>query len=218
MVKFRGVTKTFGEVTALKDINFEVAKGDFVFLMGPSGSGKTTVLKLILGEIRPSSGEIFFNGVNVTQVSSRELPKLRQKIGCLFQDFKLLNTKTVAENLEMALAVIGLPEKKWPERVAKVLDLVGLANRQSFFPAQLSGGELQRVALARALVVEPELILADEPTGNLDWDTADKILELLLKVNKTGKTVIVATHNREIVAKAKKKVVRLKNGKVTEEK
>ena len=214
MIKFKNVTKTYGEVVALKDVSFEVKDGEFVFLMGPSGAGKTTVLKLILGEIRPDSGEVLFGTTNVAKIAEKDLPKLRQKIGCVFQDFKLLNERTVAENVEIALAVLEVSESKWPERIEKVLKVVGLSTRKDFFPAQLSGGELQRASLARALVVNPDLILADEPTGNLDWDTADEMMNLLEKVNKEGKTVIMATHNKEIVAKMKKRVIRLIGGKI----
>lgn len=209
MITFKNVTKTFGDVVALKNVSFEVKKGEFLFITGASGSGKTTILRLILGETLPDSGEILFGSTNVAEVSPSELPLLRQRIGCVFQDYKLLSEKTVQENVEIALAVLGIPEEEWQEKVDKVLKVVGLTNRKDFFPAQLSGGELQRVSLARALVVNPELILADEPTGNLDWDTADQIMNLLERVNKEGKTVIVAIHNREIVAKMKKRIYEL---------
>lgn len=214
MVKFKNVIKTYGNVTALKDVSFEVKDGEFVFLMGPSGAGKTTVLKLILGEIKPDSGEVLFGATNVAKIFEKDLPELRQKMGCVFQDYKLLNERTVAENVEIALAVLGVSESKWPERIEKVLKVTGLTLRKDFFPAQLSGGELQRVSLARALVINPDLILADEPTGNLDWDTADEMMNLLEKVNKEGKTVIMATHNKEIVDKMKKRVIRLIGGKI----
>lgn len=214
MVKFNKVTKTYGEVCALKDVSFEVKDGEFVFLMGPSGAGKTTILKLILKEILPLSGEINVGGVDVSKISQKDLPKLRQKIGCVFQDFKLLNERTTYENIEIALAVLGVAESKWKERVEKVLKMVGLLDRKNLFPSQLSGGELQRVSLARALVVNPDLVFADEPTGNLDWEKADEIMEVLEKINKEGKTVIVATHNKEIVAKFKKRVIKLASGKI----
>jgi cell division transport system ATP-binding protein len=215
MVKFIGVTKTYGEVIALKDVTFEVKDGEFVFLTGPSGAGKTTILKLLLREILPDSGKILFGDIDVAKVKNSALPKLRQKIGCVFQDYKVLAEKTVDENIEIALAVLGIDEKKWLEKVEKVLKMVGLDRKKDFFPAQLSGGELQRISLARALVVEPELILADEPTGNLDWDMADEIMDILEKINKDGKTVIMATHNKEIIAKMKKRQVNLKDGRLT---
>ncbi len=217
MIKFNKVTKTYGDVTALKDVSFEVKDGEFVFLMGPSGAGKTTILKLILKEILPNSGEIKVGGTDVAKISEKELPLFRQKIGCVFQDFKLLNERTVEENIEIALAVLGIQESKWKERVAKVLKMVGLESRKSLFPSQLSGGEIQRVSLARALVVNPDLILADEPTGNLDWEKADEIMEVLEKINKEGKTVIVATHNKEIVNKMKKRIIKISSGKIIKE-
>jgi len=218
MIKFRNVTKTYGEVVALKNISFEIDKGEFVFITGPSGSGKTTILKLILGEIVPDAGEVWFNNINIAKVPAKDLFKLRQKIGCVFQDYKVIAQKTVEENVEIGLAVVGITEDKWTERVEKALKLVSLYARRSFFPAQLSGGELQRVSLARALVINPDLILADEPTGNLDWDTADEIMGLLTKVNKEGKTVVIAMHNKEIIAKMKKKVIKLTGGKMASEK
>ena len=217
MIKFNKVTKTYGDVTALKDVSFEVKDGEFVFLMGPSGAGKTTILKLILKEILPNSGEIKVGGTDVAKISEKELPLFRQKIGCVFQDFKLLNERTVEENIEIALAVLGIQESKWKERVEKVLKMVGLESRKSLFPSQLSGGEIQRVSLARALVVNPDLILADEPTGNLDWEKADEIMEVLEKINKEGKTVIVATHNKEIVNKMKKRIIKISSGKIIKE-
>jgi len=209
MIKFTQVTKTYGEITAIREVSFEVKSGEFVFLTGPSGAGKTTVLKLILGEILPDAGQVWFGTIDVAKLKQRDLPKLRQKIGCVFQDYKLLNEKTVGENIEIALAVLGVPEKKWPEKVTEVLKDVGLSDKKNSFP-----GELQRVSLARALVVEPELILADELTGNLDWDIAAEIMQLLEKISKKGKTVIMATHNREIVAKMKKREIKLKRGRL----
>lgn len=214
MVKFNKVTKTYGDVCALKDVSFEVKDGEFVFLMGPSGAGKTTILKLILAEISPDFGEIRFGNTDVIKINEKDLPKLRQKIGCVFQDFKLLNERTAYENIEIALAVLGIPEPKWRERVEKVLKIVGLWERKNLFPSQLSGGEIQRVSLARALVVNPDLVLADEPTGNLDWDKAYEIMQVLERINKEGKTVIVATHNKEIVNKMKKRIIKIVSGNI----
>lgn len=216
MIKVKNVTKKFGDITALSNVTFNVDKGEFVFITGPSGAGKTTVLKLILREILPDEGEIIFDGVNVAEVPQREIPGVRQKIGVVFQDFKVLSERTLRENVEVALAVTGVPQEEWGGRVDKILKLVGLDARSELFPSQLSGGELERVSLARALVVNPKLILADEPTGNLDWDTADEIMDLFEKINKEGKTIIMATHNKEIIAKLKKRVIKLNEGKIVD--
>lgn len=213
MIKFKNVSKTFGSVVALKDISFEVEKGEFVFITGPSGSGKTTILRLILQEILPDSGKISFGADDILKIQEDKLPLYRRKIGCVFQDFKVLPEKTVAENIEIALAASDVLEEKWAKKVEEVLKTAGIWPRADFFPAQLSGGELQRVSFARALAVDPELILADEPTGNLDWDIAKEMMELFEKVSKAGKTVIMATHNRDIVAKIKKREIKLKEGK-----
>lgn len=214
MVKFKGVSKSFGEIKALQDVSFEVDDGEFVFLVGPSGAGKTTILRLILREILPDSGEIIFDKVNISDLSDKETPVLRQKIGVVFQDYKILPERTVRENVEVALAVVGVSEEEWNKRVDHILQLVGLSGRADLFPAQLSGGELQRVSLARALVVNPKVILADEPTGNLDWETAGQIVELLTKINKEGKTVIMATHHEGLIKKYKYRVIKLKEGKL----
>lgn len=214
VVEFKEVTKRFGSVLALDRVSFKVNSGDFVFITGPSGAGKTTLLKLILGEITADSGEVLVDNVNVGKVKSKDLPYYRQKIGIVFQDFKVLPERTVAENVEVALAVVGIPQGQWHERVGHVLKLVGLSRQQNHFPSQLSGGELQRVSLARALSVNPQLILADEPTGNLDWDTSDAIVKLFDKVNKEGKTIIMATHNVEILKKYKKHHIHLVGGRL----
>jgi len=214
IIKFNKVTKKFGNVTALDSISFEVESGEFIFITGPSGAGKTTILRLILGEISPDSGEVIVDGINVKNLKEKDLPYFRQKIGIVFQDFKVLSERTVAENVEVALAVIGIPETDWGERVKHVLKLAGLLRQAELFPSQLSGGELQRVSLARALSVNPKLLLADEPTGNLDWDTADLIMQLFEKINKEGKTVIVATHNLEIIKKYKKREVHIVGGTI----
>lgn len=215
MIKFEDVSKSFGSIKALQGVSFEIKSGEFVFLVGPSGAGKTTILKLILGEYLPNKGKINFNKTNITELSSKDIPQLRQQIGVVFQDFKVLSERTVAENVEVALAVIGVDSQDWDKRVAHVLKLVGLDKRADLFPAQLSGGELQRVSLARALVVNPTLILADEPTGNLDWDTAEGIMKLLEKINKEGKTVIMATHHQGIIKHGKHRVIELRQGAIT---
>ena len=217
MILFKNVTKTFGKTKALDDVSFEIEKGEFVFLTGPSGAGKTTVVKIILGELTPEKGKIIFQGHDVAKLKRKEVPGIRQKIGVVFQDFKVLSERTVRENVEVALAVIAVPSKEWKERVNHVLKLVGLIRKAELFPAQLSGGELQRVSLARALAVDPKLILADEPTGNLDWETAENLMELFEKINKEGKTVVVATHHQGIIDKLKKRVILLKEGKIVED-
>jgi len=215
MVKFKNVTKRFGAVTALDNVSFTVDKGEFVFITGPSGSGKTTILKLILGEIMPNPGEVIVDGINLHSSKSSGIPFFRQKIGTVFQDFKVLPERTVTENVEVALAVIGLPETAWGGRVKHVLNLTGLGKQANLFPAQLSGGELQRTSLARALAVNPKLLLADEPTGNLDWDTSDSMMKLFEKINSEGKTIIMATHNLDIIKKYKKRIIHLVGGKVS---
>jgi len=214
VVKFKDVTKRFGSVMALDKVSFEVKKSEFVFITGPSGAGKTTILKLILGEYFPDTGQVEVDGTDVRVIKDEDLPHFRQKIGVVFQDFKVLPERTVSENVEVALAVIGLSESEWHERIMHVLKLVGLSKQADLFPSQLSGGELQRVSLARALVVNPNILLADEPTGNLDWETSEAIMELFEKINKEGKTVIMATHNLEILKKYKKRVIHLVSGKI----
>lgn len=214
MIKFAHVSKSFGEIKALVDVSFEVKKGEFVFITGPSGAGKTTLLKLILREILPDTGQIVFDGEDIVNLLQEKVPYLRQKMGVVFQDYKVLPERTVRENVEVPLAVTGVSPDEWEARVNQVLKLVGLDKRSELFPAQLSGGELQRVSLARALVINPKLIMADEPTGNLDWETADAIMELFEKINKEGKTVLMATHNKHVVEKLKKRVIELKEGRL----
>lgn len=210
MLEFKNVGKNFGDIVALENLSFSIDEGDFVFITGPSGAGKTTLLRLIMREILPSEGEIILDETDITKLKSKDVPKLRQKMGVIFQDFKVLPERTIRENVEVALAVIGLPQKEWNARTEHVLNLVGLGERADLFPSQLSGGELQRASMARALVVNPKIVLADEPTGNLDWDTADKIMDLFEKINNEGKTVIVATHHKMIIDKLGKKEIRLR--------
>lgn len=214
MIEFKNVSKSYGSIKALADISFKVANGEFVFITGPSGAGKTTLLKLILREILPDSGQIVFDGADIVGLSQEEVPHLRQKIGVVFQDFKVLPERTVRENVEVPLAVVGVNPEEWEARVDQVLKLVGLDKRTELFPSQLSGGELQRVSLARALVVNPKLLLADEPTGNLDSETADGVMDLFEKINKEGKTVIMATHNERIIEKYKKMEIKIKEGRI----
>lgn len=214
IIKFKNVTKKFGSLLALSDINFEVEKGEFIFITGPSGAGKTTILKLILGEHTPDTGEIVVEGKDLRNLKPSDIPSYRQTIGTVFQDFKVLPERTVGENVEVALAVIGIPQEHWEERIHHVLKLVGLSRQENLFPSQLSGGELQRVSLARALIVNPKIILADEPTGNLDWETSSAMMELFEQINKEGKTIIMATHNEDIVKKHKKRVIHIVGGRI----
>lgn len=214
MITFDNVTKSFGSIKALEGISLEVKDGEFVFLTGPSGAGKSTILKMILREVLPDSGKVLFENKNITEIQNKEIPNLRQQMGIVFQDFKVLSERTVSENVEVALAVSDVPQEEWEKRVKHVLKLVGLSNRSKLFPSQLSGGELQRVSLARALVINPKLILADEPTGNLDWKTAEGIMDLLEKINKEGKTIIMATHHEGIIKHGKHRIIHLEDGKI----
>lgn len=214
MLKFENVSKSFGSVTALKGVDFAIEKGEFIFIIGPSGAGKSTLIKLILKEYLPTEGKIKFKETDLQEISKKKLPEYRQKIGMVFQDFKLLFDRTVFENVAIALRVLGKKENDIPSRVESVLDLVGLKEKIDFFPSQLSGGELQRICMARAIVGESELIIADEPTGNLDIGTARQIVDVLKKINEAGKTVIMATHNFEIVNLLNKRVIELDKGKI----
>ncbi|OGM22281.1 cell division ATP-binding protein FtsE [Candidatus Woesebacteria bacterium RIFCSPHIGHO2_01_FULL_39_23] len=214
MVKFENVTKKFGKITALNDVSFEIDEGEFVFLTGQSGAGKTTLLKILIADLKPTIGNVFFAGENIAKISKNKIPKHRQQIGYVFQDYKILTERTVRENIEVALAVVGISRKDWKKRVDAVLELVGLGDRSELFPQQLSGGEIQRVSIARALVVNPKILLADEPTGNLDWETAQNIVDLLSKINKEGKTVLLATHHEGIVERLKKRTIRLRRGMI----
>jgi cell division transport system ATP-binding protein len=215
MIQLFHIFKTFGpEVTALEDITFQVEPGEIVFLTGPSGAGKTTLLRLLYGAEQPDRGYIIVNGRNVTRLSRRLIPGLRRSIGIIFQDFKLLPTKTAFENVAFAQRVIKVPERFIRRRVTQMLARVGLSHKKDAFPRQLSGGEQQRVALARALVNEPALILADEPTGNLDDALGQEIMALFREVNADGTTVLIATHDRALVAEAPGRVLTLEHGQL----
>jgi cell division transport system ATP-binding protein len=214
MVKFENVSKKFGEITALDEVNFEIEPGEFVFVIGPSGAGKTTLIKLILRNLMPTSGMIKIGGVSLEEIPKKKIPDYRRKIGVVFQDFKLLSDQTVFENVALALRILGEKESEIAPKVMEVLGMVGLEGRADFFPAQLSAGELQRTCLARAIIGQPELVLADEPTGDLDLGTARQIVNLLKKINEMGKTVIMATHNFEIVNQMKERVIELDKGKL----
>lgn len=214
MVEFKNVSKSYGGITALSDINFLIESGECVFIVGPSGAGKTTLLKLMIAQTRPTTGEIIIDGSPIQKIKRGQIPKLRQKLGMVFQDYRLLPERTVRENVEVALAVKNVNKKEWKTRVDQVLALVGLGNRAELFPSQLSGGELQRVSLARALVISPAVILADEPTGNLDMKTAESIMDLMMKINAEGKTLIITSHNHLLVEKYAHRVIEIEEGKV----
>ena len=216
MIRVENVSKSYKASTrpALEDVNLEVDKGEFVFLIGASGSGKSTFMRMLLREEAPSSGEIHVANFHVNKLAARRVPKLRQRIGCVFQDFRLLQQKNVADNVAFALEVIGKPRSTIKKVVPEVLDLVGLAGKSDRLPTELSGGEQQRVAIARAFVNRPLLLLADEPTGNLDPDTSQDIMLLLERINRTGTTVMMATHDNHIVDSIRRRVVELSLGKV----
>ena len=199
---------------ALDDITFHINKGEFVFIVGSSGSGKTTLIKLLLKEIKPTAGDIQLDGKLYSKLKRKEIPLLRRKIGVVFQDFRLLKDRTVFENVAFAQQVIERPMKEIRREVPAMLTMVGLADQYKQYPKQLSGGEQQRVAVARAIVNQPEVILADEPTGNLDYQNSLEIMQLLEEINRRGTTVVVVTHNREIVDLMQKRVIRLKKGKI----
>lgn len=216
MISTSNVSKSYKTSTrpALDDVTVSVDKGDFVFLIGPSGSGKSTFMRLLLKEETPTSGDIHVADFHVNRLSSRRVPKLRQSMGCVFQDFRLLQQKTVVENVAFALEVIGKPRSMIKRTVPEVLDLVGLGGKSDRLPNELSGGEQQRVAIARAFVNRPLVLLADEPTGNLDPDTSQDIMLLLERINRTGTTVLMATHDNHIVDSMRRRVVELDNGRV----
>ncbi|MCD6177849.1 cell division ATP-binding protein FtsE [bacterium] len=215
MVSFQNVTKIYPrDVEALRNVSFEIKKGEFVCLAGRSGAGKTTLLKLLIGEEKPTYGRIFFDGIEVQKLPSKDLPFLRRRIGAIFQDYKLLSSRTVYENIAYALEVIGFDKEEIDRQVPQVLDIVGLTDCADHFPEELSGGEKQRVAIARALITRPELICADEPTGNLDPYHTRDIIQLLLKIQELGATVILSTHDKEIINSLHKRVITLEKGKI----
>ncbi|MEO6879618.1 MAG: cell division ATP-binding protein FtsE [Mycobacteriaceae bacterium] len=216
MISLENVSKSYRTSTrpALDKVSVSVDKGEFVFLIGASGSGKSTFLNLLLREELPSSGDIHVASFHVNKLAGRRVPKLRQRVGCVFQDFRLLQQKTVGANIAFALEVIGKPRSTIKKVVPEVLDLVGLSGKADRLPTELSGGEQQRVAIARAFVNRPLLLLADEPTGNLDPDTSQDIMLLLERINRTGTTVLMATHDNHIVDSMRRRVVELSLGKV----
>jgi len=215
LINLRNVSKDYGgTVKALESVNLEIDKGEFVFIVGPSGAGKSTLIKLLYREEVPSKGQVVVLGKDLAKLRRREVPYLRRRIGVVFQDFKLLEEKTVWENVSFALEVTGTPNREIRKRVSQVLTLVGLKDRRDAFPNELSGGEQQRIAIARALARNPDILLADEPSGNLDPKTSLEIFSLLERTNMYGTTVVVATHAQEMVNLFKKRVIELRNGTV----
>jgi cell division transport system ATP-binding protein len=219
LIYFDNVTKVYeNETVALENVNLGIDSGEFVFLVGPSGSGKSTLVRLILKEMEPSAGTISVNGVKLSTIPRRHVPNHRRNIGCVFQDFKLLPNKTVVENVAYAMEVTGQKRRTIRTKVPQILDLVGLSGKADKYPSQLSGGEQQRVSIARAFVSQPPILIADELTGNLDPDTSVGIMQLLHRINRIGTTVLVATHDREMVDVMRKRVVALENGRIVRDK
>jgi len=215
MILFENVTKIYEpDVTALDSVNFAIDKGEFVFIVGASGSGKTTLVRLLLKELEPTDGRIIMGGRDLGRLRHSTVPRLRRNIGCVFQDFKLLPSRTAAENVAYALKVQGESRASIRRKVPEVMNLVGLANKMNSLPDELSGGEQQRVSIARAVVNHPPLLVCDEPTGNLDPDTSVGIMQLLYRINRAGTTILMVTHDREMVDKMRKRVIALESGKL----
>ena len=214
MINFDHVTKTYRTNVGLDDVSVNIKKGDFVFLVGPSGAGKSTFIKLILKEINADGGSILVDGKDVTKLSNREVPELRRKIGTVFQDFRLLPKKTVFENVAFAMEVLHKSKKQIRKQVPQILSLVGITDKAHKYPEELSAGEQQRVAIARAIVNNPTVLIADEPTGNLDPATAAEIMDLLEQINLRGTTIVMVTHAKDIVDKMKKRVIAIEKGKI----
>lgn len=214
MIKFEHVTKTYRTNIGLDDISVDIKKGDFVFLVGPSGAGKSTFIKLILKEIEADKGSIFVDGKDITQLRNREIPELRRKVGTVFQDFRLLPKKTVFENVAFAMEVLHKSKKQIRKQVPQILSLVGITDKAHKYPDELSAGEQQRVAIARAIINNPMVLIADEPTGNLDPDTAAEIMDLLEQINLRGTTIVMVTHAKDIVDRMKKRVIAIEKGNI----
>jgi cell division transport system ATP-binding protein len=215
MIVFEDVKKIYEpNVAALRDVSFVIEKGEFVFVVGASGSGKSTIIRLILKEIEPTTGKISVGGRDLTRLKRSKVPLLRRNVGCVFQDFKLLPNRTAAENVAYALKVQGEARNAIRKKVPEVLSLVGLAEKMTSYPDELSGGEQQRVSIARAVVNHPPLLICDEPTGNLDPDTSVGIMQLLYRINRAGTTILMATHDREMVDKMRRRVIALEDGRL----
>jgi cell division transport system ATP-binding protein len=214
-VVFDHVNKSFGVINAVKDLDFSVDSGEFLFLVGPSGAGKSTILKLILNQIQPSSGEIIIDDHPLSKVEKNKIDKIRRQIGVIYQDYQLIPDKTIEENITLALDINNFSPSLIPGKIEKVIDEVNLNSRRHLFPSQLSGGELQRAALARALAIEPKIILADEPTGNLDVENSWNLLKLLQNINEQlNTTIIMSTHNLDIIRSLEKRIITLNNGEI----
>jgi cell division transport system ATP-binding protein len=214
MIYFNNVSKIYKDATALLDITFTVEAGEFVSVVGHSGAGKTTLTKMILAEENPTEGTVFFESINVHKLKNKDLTKLRRRIGVVFQDYKLLANKTAYENIAFAMEAVGKTDGEIQSDVPHVLELVDLSHRTNHFPGQMSGGEQQRLAIARAIINQPELIIADEPTGNLDPVNTHEIVQILKKINDLGTTVILTTHNRGVIESVNKRVLTMENGKI----
>ena len=215
MIRLKDVEKCYANgAKAINGISLEIEDGEFVFLVGPSGSGKSTIIKMLTGEIGPTAGRIMINGYNMTNISARQIPYMRRTIGVIFQDFRLLEKKNVYENMVFAMRAVGAPLGEIKRRIPYVLELVGLENKTRRLPGELSGGEQQRVAIARALVNNPETIIADEPTGNLDPERSFEIMSLLERINDLGTTMLVVTHEKDLVNRFSKRVIALEKGQI----
>ena len=215
MIRLKDVEMEYENGTvAIRGISLDIQDGEFVFLVGPSGSGKSTIIKLLTGEVEPTGGRIMINGFSVSNIADRQIPLMRRTLGIIFQDFRLIAKKTVYENLEFVMRAVGSGQKEIQNRIPYVLELVGLENKADHYPDELSGGEQQRVAIARALVNNPDTIIADEPTGNLDPDRSLELMDLLVKINELGTTVVVVTHEKDLVDHFGKRVVTIDSGRV----
>lgn len=217
MIVFREVSKHYNSLTALSDISLEIADGEFIFLLGPSGAGKSTLLKLIIREELPTKGRVLLDDLEVNSLPEREVPHLRRRVATIFQDFKLLPQRTVFENVAFPLEILGLEDDEIAQATKEVLEMVNLADKATHFPGQLSGGEAQRTAIARAMVLRPEVILADEPTGNLDPGSAWELMKLLDKLNNFGTTVIMATHNMDISSSLPHRNLEIQQGRIVKD-
>lgn len=216
MIIFDKISKTYQtKNTSVHDIDLKIKKGEFVTLIGPSGAGKTTLLRLLLAEEKPTQGTVHFDGVNIHNLRKKDIPHYRQRIGVVFQDYKLLENKTTYENVAFAMEMIGKSDSEIQADVPHALELVGLEDKGFSFPSQLSGGEQQRLAIARAIINQPDILIADEPTGSLDPDSSHSVLNILKKINELGTTVILATHDRDVVNALHKRVVKIENGRIT---